>query len=676
MVMAVDDFRWNITLSMDNAAGVWSWQMATLSPPESTLSRYEYISRISGMLSLSIWLFAQLPQIIENHLNQSVAGVLLLFLLIWVLGDATNLIGCVLTRALPFQICLAAYYCFIDCILGLQYWYYTRVFPLQPQGRHHNLLQSPDMLRPVKSSGTVRAHSLPRRNRFEYTETDLGQEDGHGRLPEVASPNSPFPIDNNALRAHRVPSSPRLRLDNRRLDLTGGSLIKKLLGSSFMAKSLTKPVYGFPVHKPTPPPSDAPKSLLDKFLLALHTVTTALGSLALTKEEIGTMSAWCCTCLYVSSRCPQIYRNFRNKSTKGILMYLFLFAMMGNTFYATSVVTDLYVMKLVDPSLYNKEVLVRLPFIIGSAGTVTFDIIILFQVWFYATPAPPHTNNNVHHHLNGHHHHNHNHANNNNHPLHSNNVGNHPRHLQNQPHILLPNSLDSPSLHPNRRNNNFPYTEDYYSALYDDDQDQLGGFMPSEPRRKSKHSHKKSLETFQKPDWYTNIYKNPHIGLNSPSSPFAHPQGKGSVADESTKLVNQFTQSYKNYVNPSPQLNPPSHYISGSASLTRSINVSSHSNIISNALNTLTRSMSSSSINNDYYMSGSLKNHNSGGTNIVSSSVTSSHLATSIIPSIVGNYSSLSRKMKDDTKVPFSPSDFLNDEFYHPTAGTLSDNLK
>lgn len=102
-------------------------------------------SRYLGVLSVSVWLFAQLPQILENHMNQSVSGVSFLFLVSWMMGDATNLVGCILTRALPFQTSLACYYCFIDLILGIQYWYYTRVFP-----HHripHNLLQSPSAIR-------------------------------------------------------------------------------------------------------------------------------------------------------------------------------------------------------------------------------------------------------------------------------------------------------------------------------------------------------------------------------------------------------------------------------------------------------------------------------------------------------------------------------------------------
>ncbi|EGV61474.1 hypothetical protein CANTEDRAFT_114936 [Yamadazyma tenuis ATCC 10573] len=103
------------------------------------------VSSVCGYLSFTIWLFAQLPQIIENHLNQSVAGVNVLFLSSWVAGDITNLVGCLLTRALPFQTLIATYYCFIDVVLCFQFYYYTRIFPYHKTP--HNLLQSPNMLR-------------------------------------------------------------------------------------------------------------------------------------------------------------------------------------------------------------------------------------------------------------------------------------------------------------------------------------------------------------------------------------------------------------------------------------------------------------------------------------------------------------------------------------------------
>jgi hypothetical protein len=41
-------------------------------------------------------------------------------------GDISNLIGCILTRQLPFQTYLAAYFCCVDCCLTAQYLYYYK----------------------------------------------------------------------------------------------------------------------------------------------------------------------------------------------------------------------------------------------------------------------------------------------------------------------------------------------------------------------------------------------------------------------------------------------------------------------------------------------------------------------------------------------------------------------
>ncbi|ABN67998.2 predicted protein, partial [Scheffersomyces stipitis CBS 6054] len=289
------------------------------------------ISKVSGILSLSVWLFAQLPQIIENHLNESVSGVSLLFLICWIGGDATNLIGCILTRALPFQTCLAAYYCFIDCILSLQYWYYTKVYPRHKT--HHNLLQSPNFLRPSTSNKSTN-HST-RRNRFDQ---DLS------RSPMEISTSIMDVAQGNGHRGH----------DQKRIH--EGSFIHKILGATFIAGSLPKQAHSMPIPNPQ------------------------------SAADIGMISAWTCSTLYVSSRAPQIIKNFKLKSTRGITVYLFVFAMLGNIFYTISIVSDLYLLSLnksyfgEDGDSKFKEVFMdQLPFIVGSSGTVLFDSIIIFQ---------------------------------------------------------------------------------------------------------------------------------------------------------------------------------------------------------------------------------------------------------------------------------------------------------
>ena len=52
------------------------------------------------------WLFAQLPKIVKNYQQGSVESLAPTFLLSWMAGDATNLLGCILTDQLVFQVCV------------------------------------------------------------------------------------------------------------------------------------------------------------------------------------------------------------------------------------------------------------------------------------------------------------------------------------------------------------------------------------------------------------------------------------------------------------------------------------------------------------------------------------------------------------------------------------------
>lgn len=75
------------------------------------------VSVLLGYSSIGAWLCAQLPQVYENYNRSSVEGLALPFLISWLFGDLTNLIGCLLTRQLPFQTYLATYFTIVDVVL-------------------------------------------------------------------------------------------------------------------------------------------------------------------------------------------------------------------------------------------------------------------------------------------------------------------------------------------------------------------------------------------------------------------------------------------------------------------------------------------------------------------------------------------------------------------------------
>ncbi|KAG8807277.1 hypothetical protein FRC17_004537, partial [Serendipita sp. 399] len=58
------------------------------------------------------------------------------------------------------------------------------------------------------------------------------------------------------------------------------------------------------------------------------------------RRLIGRISAWACTTLYLTSRLPQIWKNYTRKSVQGLSLALFVFAFLGNTFYVASILSS------------------------------------------------------------------------------------------------------------------------------------------------------------------------------------------------------------------------------------------------------------------------------------------------------------------------------------------------
>ncbi|XP_072305741.1 lysosomal amino acid transporter 1 homolog [Eucyclogobius newberryi] len=98
-----------------------------------------------------------------------------------------------------------------------------------------------------------------------------------------------------------------------------------------------------------------------------------------TEEIIGFTIGSLSSVLYLCSRLPQMYTNFTRKSTEGVSFFLFALVILGNTMYGLSVL-------LKNPDVGQGErsyVVHHLPWLIGSLGTLSLDIIISFQFFIY-----------------------------------------------------------------------------------------------------------------------------------------------------------------------------------------------------------------------------------------------------------------------------------------------------
>ena len=227
------------------------------------------------------------------------------------LGDVANFIGCVITGQLTFQIILSVYFTIIDTILCGQWLYYVKY----TDNRLRRWFDGDDELK-----NTVTLVNAPEEVIYTTYSTGGGKE-----INEQSS----------------------------------------LLGSSPQPKKYVTMllVFGFITMNVSSPSS-------------LFTVNDTLSIASKPVDErnaiwVGRFFAWLCTFLYLSSRLPQIYQNFRRRSVEGLSMALFFFAAMGNLTYVLSIFTN--------PHATRAKMFEAVPFLIGSAGTLMFDATIFAQ---------------------------------------------------------------------------------------------------------------------------------------------------------------------------------------------------------------------------------------------------------------------------------------------------------
>ncbi|KAI9007528.1 PQ loop repeat-domain-containing protein [Phycomyces nitens] len=300
-------------------------------------------SLLLGYMSMAFWFNAQLPQLITNYRKGSAEGLSLPFLFIWLLGDAANLIGCILTNQLPFQQYLGIYFVSVDVCLLVQWIYYTYFRP-----PHH-------------LSDTAKE--------YEYNRAKISAFQHPSVLTPLLIQSNPGQILTEEIAPYSVSASP--------------SKWYTLL--------------------PTQPETEAKSSKASALLLSVFlfgsrlpaatftTLTTLTSPTTLTTLDpqdsiaddpliIGRIFAWTCTCLYLMSRIPQIRKNYKRQSVDGLSPSLFIFAVGGNLTYALSILTH--------PGQTLASLLDALPYLIGSAGTLSFDATIFFQFFWYKRREP------------------------------------------------------------------------------------------------------------------------------------------------------------------------------------------------------------------------------------------------------------------------------------------------
>uniref|UniRef100_A0A383VI65 Uncharacterized protein n=1 Tax=Tetradesmus obliquus TaxID=3088 RepID=A0A383VI65_TETOB len=461
----------------------------------------DYIGFCLGITAILFWLVAQVPQYVRNYKTKSADALSPWFLASWLLGDTTNLLGCLLQgQQLPTTTYTAMYFVMADVFMMMQYIYYgalsrrrEKLLQLQARRRHHHRRhQHHSSSRSHTPSGSQQRHaaggssSSPSRRQpqqdeqrqqqqqqgqrhvtysidrdMEYgiggssKQQHLQQQDqqpadqqqqepyisgnclhthaaapceggtecssdgsssdgsgGGGRAVWRSQDAAPLPASCSAAAAAASSSSrPRLRcgpavLGSQR-SVAGVALLVGLgMVSLLVPASNTRGL--FPAGAPagitgsTAAAAAAHPRNLEAGLPAPSLMHAAGSSSNSSSSSIGT--AWgitggdspveppvrdlafmvgtalgyCSSVLYLCSRVSQIYKNYCRQSSEGLALAMFMMAVCANLCTGTGIIMRTFTVR---------ELMEQLPWIIGTLGTISLDMVILWQSLRYASKA-------------------------------------------------------------------------------------------------------------------------------------------------------------------------------------------------------------------------------------------------------------------------------------------------
>jgi uncharacterized protein with PQ loop repeat len=288
-----------------------------------------------GLCSICSWLVSQLPQLIVNYKRQSAEALSPFFLAEWLLGDTANLLGALLKGDQPQTVVFTAeYFICMDCILLIQYIYYTSM-----EKRRERIYTIPR-----------RRHRRHRRHHHHHG-GDIERIEGALASANAVTPRNGESGDQETAgeRGDKV--------------VTSNNGILPTIGAIGMGTVLVS-------YKRY---DGAPRIGSHSRRLAMAYVGSNDGYV----QVIGSVIGYTSSVLYLVSRASQIYKNYKRKSADGLSASMFFFAVAANLFYGASVILR---------SRSGAEFVSSLPWLIGSLGTVALDFVILLQTLVFFNP--------------------------------------------------------------------------------------------------------------------------------------------------------------------------------------------------------------------------------------------------------------------------------------------------
>lgn len=374
---------------------------------EMALTVNEALSGILGSVSLTCWVFLLVPQVIENYRNQSAEALSLAFVIVWFLGDLSNLLGAAWAGLVPTIIAIAVYFCFSDAVLVGQILYYG-IKTRRREGRgflgsmkdtvveaDSGAERRPSQATDVRRS-TDNPDELQREPSAQENEPLLSRKRSRGnsygayslpgsgdarmvrdQIARQRSSSGAAEMSREEIRARRISTSnaaasaqqePLAKIFEESGSTSSASRTSRAIKNTFSIIGIVTIgtvgwliAYETGTWKPVPPPVPPipPTSL-----------TTLTESNPAGAQFLGYISA----VLYLTARLPQIWKNYREQSCEGLSLLFFILSLMGNGTYGAGILFH---------SLESNYVRKNVPWLIGSLGTMVEDVVVFWQFRLY-----------------------------------------------------------------------------------------------------------------------------------------------------------------------------------------------------------------------------------------------------------------------------------------------------
>nr|POE63724.1 putative vacuolar amino acid transporter ypq3 [Quercus suber] len=271
----------------------------------------EALSGIFGSISLAAWNFLLVPQLIENYTQGSADGISLTFLLIWFVGDVTNLVGAIWAGLVPTVVALAIYFCFADTVLISQVVYYKYMVGKRPgkgelDETNGHIIPAGEETPLLNGDNATQAQTKKRHSLTDVDETNIGLPGSHRRRSTNRTHSSSMQRDNTLDRILEEPTETRAWVKN-----TVSVLLVIAAGTAGWALAWKAGAW-----RPSPIGQKEDEH-----------------GMPVGAEILGYASAIC----YLGARIPQIVKNQQERSCDGLSLLFFLLSLLGNATYGAGV---------------------------------------------------------------------------------------------------------------------------------------------------------------------------------------------------------------------------------------------------------------------------------------------------------------------------------------------------